>query len=264
MLRWKLILTTLPLVILIVLVAVGRDLARIPGLLDFGDVAPIITAVALIIGFMLSGVIADFKESERLPGEMASALETLQDACISTLLVNKDEDVSGLMPSMAQLAQAVESWLLRRVDTKACYKALNDFNQQVIPVIYRAAGMTPATRAQGEINQLRRAIARVEAISRTSFIQAGYALLDVMVGATIVLLLLANYKNAMVEYLIIGFLSFVYIYLVRLIRDLDSPFDYAPAGKVKGAAEVDPAPVLEYRQRLAAILTDLQNKKEGT
>jgi hypothetical protein len=120
--------------------------------------------------------------------------------------------------------------------------------------------MTPATRAQGEIHQLRRSIARVEVISSTSFIQAGYALLDLMVGATVLLLLLANYKNAAIEYLIIGFLSFVYLYLLGLIRDLDSPFDYAPAGRPKGAAEVDPAPISDYRQRLAATVASWPGK----
>ena len=81
MLRWKLLVTTLPFVVVVLILVVIRDaVLHIPALLDFGDIAPILTGAALLIGFMLSGVMADYKESERLPAQLVGALMALEDS----------------------------------------------------------------------------------------------------------------------------------------------------------------------------------------
>jgi hypothetical protein len=46
-------------------------------------------------------------------------------------------------------------------------------------------------------------------------------------------------------------LTLIYIYMLRLIRDVDDPFDYSTDGKRKGGAEVELFPIEEYRERLA-------------
>ncbi|HZN81784.1 MAG TPA: hypothetical protein VFC01_19180 [Mycobacterium sp.] len=50
------------------------------------DFSPLLTGViaaeVFIIGFILSGTSADFKEAERLPGELAASLETIADECL--------------------------------------------------------------------------------------------------------------------------------------------------------------------------------------
>ena len=43
-----------------------------------------IAAEVFIVGFLLAGTAGDFKEAERLPGEIASSLETIADECLIT------------------------------------------------------------------------------------------------------------------------------------------------------------------------------------
>ena len=43
-----------------------------------------IAAEVFILGFLLAGTAGDFKEAERLPGEVASSLETIADECLIT------------------------------------------------------------------------------------------------------------------------------------------------------------------------------------
>jgi hypothetical protein len=38
--------------------------------------------VVFIIGFLLSGTAADFKEAERLPGELSASLASIADECL--------------------------------------------------------------------------------------------------------------------------------------------------------------------------------------
>lgn len=252
MIKWKLMLTTLPFVAATLAVALTRDFVlHLKGPVEFSDVAPIFTSVSLIIGFMLAGVMTDYKESEKLPGEIAAELETLGDMIVVMKAAGKEVDIPGAKSKHAVLVRTVEDWLMRRTEIEACYAALDDFNEAAM-AMFEAGGATYAARGLNETNNLRKLITRVAAIRRTSFLQTGYALMELLTAASIVLLLLANYKSPVVGYLVIGFLSLVYIYLLRLIRDVDNPFDYDPSGRMRGVAEVDPSPVLEYHRRLAA------------
>lgn len=250
MLKWKLMLTTLPLVVLMVGLAVVRDLVlHLPGVIEFSEVSPLLSAVALIVGFMLAGVLADFKESEKIPGEIATTLETIGDTVDMVAALAKDTDVSHLKPKFRMLVAAVEDWLLQRIDVEKCYRELAEFTA-LVHAMQPAAGMTYSIRTLGEIHNLRRLVTRVDVISRTSFIAIGYALLDLLVGCTLVLLLISNYKSLTAEYLLIALFSLVYIYMGRLIRDLDEPFLYKTDKVPAGSAEANPFPLSEYRARL--------------
>jgi hypothetical protein len=79
---------------------------------------------------------------------------------------------------------------------------------------------------------------------------AGYALLDLLVGSSVLLLLAANYKSVTAEYFLLSMFSLIYIYMDRLIRDADQPFRYRAPQTEAGSAEVNPYPLQEYRQRL--------------
>jgi hypothetical protein len=71
MIKWKLMLSTLPLVFLILAFTYVRsEIWQIASLFEFADTAPMITATALVIGFMMAGIMSDYKEGERLPADI--------------------------------------------------------------------------------------------------------------------------------------------------------------------------------------------------
>lgn len=47
------------------------------GVIDFSDLAPVLTGGVFLIGLMLNGVLSDYKESEKIPGELACSFETM-------------------------------------------------------------------------------------------------------------------------------------------------------------------------------------------
>ncbi len=249
MAKWNLLIKTLPWAAGVVALALIRDyVLQLKGIIEFSDVSPLLPAVALIIGFMLAGVLADYKESEKMPAEIATELETIGDTVQVVIALNKDVDVSDFEPSYRKLVTTVDDWFMRRVDVKECYTVLEDF-QRIITKMHSAAGVNYTIRSLGETHNLRRLITRVDVITRTSFLPVGYALLDLLVGTTLILLLISNYKTPAAEYSLIALLSLIYLYMVRLIRDIDSPFDYDTRPNSQASAEVDPYPLREYRQR---------------
>src|SRR5690242_17180954 len=78
--KWKLMGTTLPLVAIIVAAKYGLERWGYAGSVDFSDISAVFTFIAFLIGFMLAGVLADFKESEKIPAELAAELETIETA----------------------------------------------------------------------------------------------------------------------------------------------------------------------------------------
>jgi hypothetical protein len=250
MIKYKLLVTTLPWVAFIGILALVRDyFLHMKGIIEFTTAAPVLAAVALIAGFMLAGVLADYKESEKIPGDIATTLETIGDTVDAVLALHPAGDVGDFKPRFIALVGITEDWFMHRVSTEKCYAALTDF-KEVIVRMHPAVSVNYTIRCLGEMHNLRRLITRADVISRTTFIPVGYALLDLLVGATLLLLLAANYTTPLAEYFLIILFSLIYIYMIRLIYDLDNPFRYSVKKVIGGAAEVNPFPLAEYRHRL--------------
>lgn len=238
-------LTTLPFVIVILLCTFIRaEILHIPTLLEFSDTAPIITATALVIGFMLAGIMADYKEGEKLPGELACALQSIDDCIHADLTHLSEADFATLRQINDKLYTSVMNWLFNRESAENSYALM----QKII--VSTDSSVAFKNNVLKSIDALRRNITRLDVIRRTDFIQTGYALLEVFVTITLGLLVFANFKNPIAQYVVVGAISLVYVYMIRLIRDLDNPFDYKQDGSFSGAAEVDHFPLTEARKRL--------------
>ena len=70
----------------------------------------------------------------------------------------------------------------------------------------------------------------------------------------LVLLLASKFKSELAEYILVPFITLIYVYMLRLIKDVDDPFDYAADGQ-KGGAEVELFPLDEYQVRIQARVT---------
>jgi hypothetical protein len=248
MLKWRLMMTTLPYVIAAIVAKIL--LVRVfdlPGWLQLSEVTPILTAGAFLIGFMLSGTMSDYKESEKLPAELAMTLETLED--VVTVVANrKDLDGNGMRARLYEISQAIAAWLGHSQPVESVYAALTRFTA-VVEGVDAAGGGSFAVRLTTEMHNLRRSVTRIEVISKTGFLPSGYALLDVLVLAVVGLLLSVHYVSEVDQTLLIGLLSSVYIYMVRLIRDIDDPFEYTAELGRTGSAEVELFPFLDYLKR---------------
>jgi len=251
MTKWRLVVKTLPWVLIVLGVMFVRQyVLGIGSVVDFGDIGAVLTAAALIIGFMLGGVISDYKEAEKLPGELATTLETIDDAILAGSRSAKAFDARAFRQRYHAVATVVTDWFMNRGTVASCFQALHTMNDLVADLDRTGMGAIFVARCLSEQHNLRKIITRIEVIRRTQFIQTGYALLQMFVIASVVLLVFANFKNWQVQFLVVGTMALIYLYLLQLIRDLDNPFEYA-GGYVEGAtADVSPHPILELRERL--------------
>lgn len=251
MIKWKLLLTTLPVVVLVVLIkSFMEHVLELPGWVDFSDVAPVLTAGAFLVGFMLAGTMADYKESEKLPSVLATTLDTLNDL-IEVSSIKKDFDAAAARRALLAVAARSLDWFAKRVPVDAVYKAIDAMNPH-LQSMDKAGATAHANRAIVFLNTVRRTVGRMDVVCRTGFLPTGYAILQVIVAAILVLLLAARFKSLVAEYTLVACITLIYVYMLRLIRDIDDPFEYSPDLQRRGAAEVDLFPITEFMARAEA------------
>lgn len=257
LLKWKLMLTTAPVVGLVLLCRYllehfyVTDGKHFSGVMDFGAIAPILTAGVFLIGLMLSGTMTDYKESEKIPAELACTLESMHET-IDWAAANKPAiPAVDLHKLVNGIADDLLGWLGKRRTQAELFASLSTINS-AIRELDKAGATAHASRLLGELTTLRKLVTRIGVISRTGFLASGYALLDTLVCAVLFLLVICSYKQdfgLVGKYVIIGFVSLTYIYMWRLIRDLDDPFEYSDHQKRSGAAEIELFPLFEFQER---------------
>ena len=82
-----------------------------------GLFASILASVVFLISFLLSGVLTDFKESEKIPGMISAALETLSLEIEAIPAYNPKATIDGSLGSVLDLAWTMRDWLLEKVST---------------------------------------------------------------------------------------------------------------------------------------------------
>jgi hypothetical protein len=251
--KWKLMLTTLPAVAAVVLVKTVMDkVFGLTGWVDYADVLAVLTAGALLMGFMLAGTMADYKESEKLPSELVTTLETIDDLIVVSSF-KKEFDAQAARRALVELGDRILDWFARRKPVDTVHSAIDAMNPH-FQAMDKAGATAHANRSIVFMNSVRRTIGRIDVISRTGFLASGYAILEVMVVAIVVLLLASRFKTPVAEYTLVSSITLIYVYMLRLIRDVDDPFEYGPDLERAGAAEVELFPITEYLARAKARL----------
>lgn len=246
MLKWRLVLTTLPFMVILVGLKLGLEhFLQIGGYIKFSDIAAILTGGIFLIGFMLSGTMADYKEAEKLPGELACALEAIEEGLSHITRTKKDIQPTEFRSWVMDLNKSIEDWLYRRVKSDKVFESISALSTNAQTLDSTALGV----RVQNDLSSVRKIVTRIDVISRTDFLASGYALLDIVVGLVLLILLVVKFDTTISEVVLTSFVSFIYVYMNRLIRDIDDPFEYED-GVQKGAAEVELFPLEEYSQRL--------------
>lgn len=218
----------------------------------------LVAANVFLIGFLLAGTLADYKESERLPGELAVRAEAIADEC-QILFRDKGADAARrCLEHVGRLAATLNAWLHGREDVHEVLERVEDFNWYFLE-FESLTQPNFIVRLKQEQTALRMLVTRINTIRETSFIGAGYVICEITSVLLVIALLLADIAPLGAELFLLGTITFLLAYMILLIKDLDDPFDYDENGSV-GAAEVSLAPLAFLERRMAAELEALSTE----
>jgi len=138
----------------------------------------IVAANVFLLGFLLSGTLADYKESERLPGELSASLENLRRRRAASGWPRPRPTSALPGPDRAR-----EPGHSRVVSQEGPHGRASRAADELTPQFATMEKWTQATllaRLKQEQSNLRRSLVRIHTIRETSFVASGYLLVDVV------------------------------------------------------------------------------------
>lgn len=184
-----------------------------------------IAAAVFIIGFLLSSVLADYKEADRIPAEMRVSLEAIYDDTRSFARASQEDKdavranlldiVNGLHESIERDAGHDMRPVIARVD--ALSELFTAFEEKGMPPNY-------IVRLRAEQSALRRTVFRVYHMQRIQFVPSSHVLVQTLALAVVLLLLFLQTEGSPESALIFGAISYMFIYALYLVNTLEQPF----------------------------------------
>jgi predicted membrane chloride channel (bestrophin family) len=209
----------------------------------------IVAANVFLMGFLLSGVLADYKESERLPGELAASIETMADEAATLYECKKVEVAGRLLKFLLCLSSSIKDWFYKKQQTRRVMATLGNLNHFFIDL----EGSTQANfiaRLKQEQHNIRRTLIRIHSVRETSFIPSGYLIAQVTTMLLISGLVLSKIDPFYESLFFVGVITFLMRFLGLLIQDLDNPFGYYEGDSVE---DVSLKPLEDVISRLREI-----------
>lgn len=226
-----------------------------------------------VMAIIVNGVFADFKESERVHGEVAVFLENIFETIEYSATV-KGYDSRPQLRNLQLLTRRIFVFLRDVEQTAVTDHFWVEMTLLVKAICYPIdqAGLGAAHMRLWSYgtDHIRQRLMRIERIAQTSFIATGYTLFDICVLAVIVMTVLAKYSGGLGQtHLTITAVTMLFTYVSMLARDVDDPFDYTAADLdpdnihrmyivYAGRTEVDPRPLLAFYRRLTDWLKALE------
>lgn len=190
----------------------------------------VISGVVFVIGFILSATISDYKEAERIPAEIASAIEDMNEDAISIHINHPTFDLQAYQKQLMAVAASFAGDLRNSKSNKAktqLYK-LGRLN-----AVMEAKGV-PANyivKLKQQQALLARHLFRVNYIQRITFIPSATVLAWSIVVLAIALLVLTEIEPFIGGMIVTGAITFILMYVLRLIGVIRTPFHHE--GKTK-------------------------------
>lgn len=186
-----------------------------------------IGGAVFIVGFLLAGIITDYKEAEKVPAEFRASLENIVEEGRVFKLVKKEFDEKKMRMSALEIVRNFFRGLSHEGnhnDLQPCLRAVNSLSDSFLEM--EKLGMPPnyVTRLKTEQGNLRRIVLRVYHMQRTQFIPSAHFLAMSLVGLVILLMLFIKTEGTPESTVIFAVISYLFLYVARLIQIIEKPF----------------------------------------
>jgi hypothetical protein len=187
----------------------------------------IVAGSVFVIGFLLSSILPDYKEAERLPAEIRMALEAIHDDVITFNDIAPGTDIEKFRQILTNIVIKLENGLGAHTDHKALDTVADEIDL-LTPVFGKLErlGMSQnfVVRLRGEQDILRRSLYRISYMQKMEFIPSVHVLIQTVVLATLFLLLFLKTEGTYTSTGVFGFVAYLFIYAMHLIEVLEQPF----------------------------------------
>ena len=226
--KWGIMAKAVMMMLILLAVRVAIDLAGYDSVPISPVVGAFITGAIFTIAIIFTGTFTDFKESEKVGGDLAASLKALYND--SRVLPVQDESLTRTFRThVRDLHRAISSGLREnRFSLEDVNRAMNVLNNDIRTLAYANVAPPLIAKLRNELGAIDRTCNRVEVIIRTDFIPAAYALAEIATGGVILLLLFLKMDPLYEAMIVFAVICTMLIGLLLLIHDMDNPFEFGP------------------------------------
>lgn len=223
--KWGLLLKTLRIVAVLLVIKAGVVVAGLEVLPINNLLTSFVGAVMFTIAIIFTGTLVDYKESEKIPGDLATSIQSLSDDIDfiplgdDTLRRTFHEDLHALLKAICRNFRA-NKW-----DITTVRVAIGKINGDIRALAELNVAPPILVRMRNELTSIDRISNRVSTIAETSFIPTAYAISQVAIGAVILVLLFLRVDPPLLGLLLFAAINMLTIGLLLLIMDMDNPFE---------------------------------------
>ena len=244
--KWSIAFKIIP---IIILVGIFKFLAHKFGLEIMELNALFTTLLAgtiFLLGFLISGVLSDYKESEKIPSELSSFMKSLFDDTYTIYKCKNSDTARQFIVFQKSFVASLTDWFHKKEKTKAMLKKISMMNDFFVDFDKEGVQPNYIIKMKNEQNAIRKIILRIDTIRDTEFVSSAYAIVEAM-GLLIAFgLLIIKIEPFYASLFFTLLVTFLISYMFFLIKDLDNPFDYSVNGESGMEISLKPIHDLEY------------------
>ncbi len=201
----------------------------------------LVAGTIFLIGFLISGVLSDYKESEKLPSELAASMRNLFDDTYTIYKTKNPQTAVQFFEYQKSFVKSLMNWFYKKERTKIMLEKISRMNDFLVE--FEKEGVQPAflVKIKNEQASLRKMILRIDTIRATDFVVTAYAIVEAMGCLTAFGLIIIKIEPFYASLFLTLLITFLISYMFLLIKDLDDPFDYVTNGE--GGTEVSLKPI---------------------
>jgi hypothetical protein len=185
--------------------------------------AGIITGGIFVMGLVVAGTLSDYRDAERAPTDLASGLYSILREGESMHSVWGTPDLAELRTRLI----TVVTTLRADIDdgkSRTCQAAIEDLSETFLTLDESDVPANYIVRLRAEQAGLRKSLLRVYHLQREEFLPSAYAMIVAFVSLIVVLLMFTNFDGLAESLVTVGFLSFFFLALLRLLSVISTPF----------------------------------------
>ena len=184
--------------------------------------------VFFTISIIFSGAMADFKEAEKIPGELAVLLKAMYaDAMLISPQGAECTEEKDIVFHIEGLLSTINSnlrgnhWHKSQLDEE-----INKINKDIINLWTKGASPSPLMKLRDNLTNIDRLSHRLDYIAYTNDIPGAYIICDLSLATVLIIFVFAKNEWGFGGLLLFALIAFVLTAIVQLIHDIDNPFEY--------------------------------------
>lgn len=208
----------------------------------------VLTGAFFVLGFILSATIADYKESEKIPAEIASAVHNMYDDAVSIHDQYPKFSMTGFTRKLHRIAASVgEDMRNRSYDTQEDISALSE---EFLAMERAGVPANFIVKLKQQQAQLSRVLLRVAYIQRIRFVPSAMILARCVTALSLLLIMITEIEPFYGGLAVVAIIAVIFAYVLQLIELISVPFH--PEGKTRD--DVSMFLVEHVRRRLEKVL----------